>query len=185
MAGKNTVIADNNTEIYENAIYSIVDDYIEQQLEGDSSLVHDNFLHLIRTIAKSIPKPPNDDIKLLDKLFDMYYDLALKYQVRPTLEVFALLVGINRTTFTDWANGEYRLSSGHGDTAKKWKEMCGDVVVHALHNQRGTDANLIFAAKSVYGMVETAPVQMVNKNQKVIGLSDMTIELVRQIEDES
>lgn len=31
--------------------------------------------------------------------------------------------------------------------------------INRLHNQTGTNANLIFVAKAAYGMAETAPVQ--------------------------
>lgn len=51
-------------------------------------------------------------------MFNTYVRLCSKYHVLPTLEVFSFLVGINRTTFTDWMNGVYRTNSSHGDTAK-------------------------------------------------------------------
>ena len=73
--------------------------------------------------------------------------------------MFGILVGINGMTFTDWMNGDYRRSTAHGMTVKKWKETCGAFALDKLHNQTGTNANLIFACKVAYGMAETAPVQ--------------------------
>ena len=72
--------------------------------------------------------------------------------------MFGILVGINNMTFSDWANGDYRTTSTHGITVKKWKETCGAFALDKLHNQTGTNANLIFACKVAYGMAETAPI---------------------------
>ena len=113
---------------------------------------------MIFYIADHIQKPSNDNIELLDKMFNTYVRLCSKYHVLPTLEVFSFLVGINRTTFTDWMNGVYRTNSSHGDTAKKWFDICKNCAINRLHNQTGTNANLIFVAKAAYGMAETAPV---------------------------
>ena len=121
--------------------------------------VSDSFVDMIFYIADHIQKPSNDDIELLDKMFNTYVRLCSKYHVLPTLEVFSFLVGINRTTFTDWMNGVYRTNSSHGDTAKKWFDICKNCAINRLHNQTGTNANLIFVAKAAYGMAETAPVQ--------------------------
>ena len=55
-------------------------------------------------------------------------------------------------------NGEYRTNSAHGNTAKKWFDICKNCAINRLHNQTGTNANLIFVAKAAYGMAETAPV---------------------------
>ena len=57
-------------------------------------------------------------------------------------------------------NGVYRTNSSHGDTAKKWFDICKNCAINRLHNQTGTNANLIFVAKAAYGMAETAPVQV-------------------------
>lgn len=42
---------------------------------------------------------------------------------------------------------------------KKWFDICKNCTLNRLHNQPGTNANLIFVAKAAYGMAETAPVQ--------------------------
>lgn len=55
--------------------------------------------------------------------------------------------------------GDYRTSSSHGTTVKKWFDICKNCTVNRLNNQPGINANLIFVAKAAYGMAETAPVQ--------------------------
>ena len=112
-----------------------------------------------------------------------------------TLEAFSMLININPGTLSDWRSGalrnniyydskgeyikdfaawqlnhrgeQYRVepSSSHAEAVKKWKETCKNFLVNSLQNSRGTDANKIFIAKAAYGMVETAPVPVVNQEQ--------------------
>lgn len=167
---RNTVVVDQTIEVYENDIYRLVDEYIETVLQvspGDydtpkeyKAAVADAFVDMIFYIADRIPKPSNDNIELLDELFDVYVRICTRYNVLPTLEVFSFLVSINRSTFSDWMRGDYRTSTSHGTTVKKWFDICKNCTVNRLNNQAGTNANLIFVAKAAYGMAETAPVQV-------------------------
>lgn len=147
----------NGTEVYLHDIYRYADEYIAQELNGDKDSVSESFVDMVFFIADRIPKPDNADIELLDNIFNIYVRLCSKYKILPTLEVFSFLVGINRSTFTDWSNGEYRSSTAHGNTVKKWLDVCRSFVVNRLHNKPGTDANLIFTAKAAYHMRETSP----------------------------
>lgn len=162
---KDNTVKAQDIEIYLDNINIYADEYINTVLcispdnENYKKEVSDSFVDMIFYIADHIQKPSNDDIELLDKMFNTYVRLCSKYHVLPTLEVFSFLVGINRTTFTDWMNGVYRINSSHGDTAKKWFDICKNCTLNRLHNQAGTNANLIFVAKAAYGMAETAPVQ--------------------------
>ncbi len=106
-----------------------------------------------------------------------------------------MLINVNPCTFSRWSSGEYRTevyydskgeyikdfaawqlnhrgeayraepSTAHGQAVKKWKDICKSFLVDSLQNSRGTDANKIFIAKAAYGMVETAPVPVVNQEQ--------------------
>lgn len=164
----NTIKSEIGIEVYQNDIYRLVDDYIDTELDGDSESVTDNFVSMIFYIADNIQKPSHDDIELLDNLFDIYVRICAKYKVLPTLEVFSFLVGINRNTFTDWAMGRYRVSTAHGSTVKKWFNICKSFTLNRLHNQAGTNSNLIFIAKAAYGMAETAPVQVDEQNNRAL-----------------
>jgi hypothetical protein len=165
----NTTVTEQGIEVYENDIYRLVDEYINTVLqvtpeEFDTqkeykAVVADSFVDMIFYIADRIPKPSNDDIELLDNIFNIFVRVCSKYNVLPTLEVFSFLVNINRSTFSDWMRGDYRTSSSHGTTVKKWFDICKNCTVNRLNNQPGTNANLIFVAKAAYGMAETAPVQ--------------------------
>lgn len=169
MKRNNTVVTDQGIEVYENEIYRLVDEYISTVLQISpedfetqkeyKATVADSYVDMIFYIADRIQKPSNDDIELLDNIFNVYVRICTKYGVLPTLEVFSFLVSINRSTFSDWMRGDYRTSSSHGTTVKKWFDICKNCTINRLNNQAGTNANLIFVAKAAYGMAETAPVQ--------------------------
>lgn len=178
----------NGVEVYLHDIYMYADEYVAKELNGDKDSVRESFVDMIFYIADRIEKPSNDDIELMDDIFDIYIRLCAKYKVLPTLEVFSFLVGINRSTFTDWSNSEYRnkiyytidgerikdintwrfnhrgeeyrevSSDTYSLTTKKWFNICKSFAINKLHNKPGTDANLIFIAKAAYGMRETAPI---------------------------
>lgn len=161
---KDNTVNVNGIDVYLHDIYYYSDKYIVEELELSKDdpdyrqIVADNFVSMILYIHDNIQKPSNDDIKLLDDIFNIYIRLCSKYRVLPTLECFSFLVGVERRTFTDWSNGKTRRST-HSDTVKKWFDTCKSFTVNRLSNQRGTDANLIFVAKAAYGMAEAVPTQ--------------------------
>lgn len=166
---KNTTTTTTGIEVYENQIWQLVDEYINTVLQINQNdydsidkykkEIANNRIDLFFYISDRIEKPNNNDIELLDNIFNIYIRVCGRYGISPTLQMFGILVGINNMTFSDWANGDYRTTSTHGITVKKWKETCGAFALDKLHNQDGTNANLIFACKVAYGMAETAPVQ--------------------------
>ena len=167
---KNTTTTTTGIEVYENQIWQLVDEYIDtvlhinqndyDSIEKYKKEIANNRIDLFFYISDRIEKPNNNDIELLDNIFNIYIRVCGRYGISPTLQMFGILVGINNMTFSDWANGDYRTTSTHGITVKKWKETCGAFALDKLHNQDGTNANLIFACKVAYGMAETAPVQV-------------------------
>ncbi len=159
----NTVITSSGAEVYANSISEYADEFISLELDNRDEDVHDNFQALIFYLSDRIEHPDNGDVDALDAMFDAYVRLCVKYGVLPTIEMFAILVKINRATFTDWKNREYR-TLAHSNTVKKWLSTCKALVIDRLHNQRGTDANLIFTAKAAYGMIEATPGSMVDSN---------------------
>lgn len=159
----NAVMAENGVEVYKNKIYQLADEYIQSELfinpdeiklPENKKIIADNFDDMIYYIADNIDKPSNDDIELLDNIFNIYLRLCTRHSVLPTLDTFSDLVSINNATFTDWANGEYRASSAHGKTVKKWKDICGKRLMRWLHQHQGSDGNKIFTAKAAYGYNE-------------------------------
>lgn len=195
----NTVIASNGAEIYTDRILELADTFIDYELDDkrreDIYNKSSIFRAMILYISDNIDKPDNNDIELLDNIFNIYIRLCVKYDKLPTLELFSMLIKINPATITRWINGEYRTnvyydsngeyikdfaawqlnhreeqyraepSTAHCQTAKKWKEICAGFLMDDLSNTNGTNANKIFTAKAAYGKAETAPVPTVNTEQ--------------------
>ena len=195
----NTVKAYDGSEVYTSKILELADDFFDHELDDKRREgIYNNssiFMSMILYISDNIPKPDNNDIELLDNIFNIYIRLCVKYNMLPTLEAYSMLININPTTLSKWSSGEYRTnvyydskgeyikdfpawrlnhqseqyraepSTAHSQTVKKWKETCKNFLVNSLQNSRGTDANKIFVAKAAYGMVETAPVPVVNQEQ--------------------
>lgn len=195
----NTVTAYNGVEVYTDKIHELADEYItcelseerKQEIYNNSSM----FMAMILYIADNMDKPDNNDIQLLDNIFNIYIRLCVKYNMLPTLECFSMLININPCTLSRWSSGEYRTniyydskgeyikdfaawqlnhqgeqyrvepSTAHSQTVKKWKDTCKNFLVNSLQNSKGVDANKIFIAKAAYGMVETSPVPVQNEEQ--------------------
>jgi len=168
---------------------------LDEERRKDIYTSNSIFTSMLFYISDKIPKPDNGDIQLLDNIFNIYIRLCTKYDKLPTLEKFSILININPGTLSDWSNGTVRNniyydsngeyikdfaawqlnhrgeqytvepSTAHSETVKKWKNICKSFLVDSLQNSRGTDANKIFIAKAAYGMVETAPVPVVNQEQ--------------------
>lgn len=195
----NTVTAYNGVEVYTSNILQFADEFIECELtEERRQDIYNNsntFMAMILYIADNIDKPDNNDIELLDNIFNIYIRLCVKYNMLPTLECFSMLININPSTLSRWSSGEYRTniyydskgnyikdfaawqlnhqgeqyraepSTAHSQAVKKWKDICKNFLVNSLQNSKGVDANKIFIAKAAYGMVETAPVPVQNAEQ--------------------
>ena len=176
----NTVTTSNGIEVYKHDINYYADEYIHSELDIDhvdqdnKQIVKDNFVDMLFYISDRIEKPDNADIKALDYIFNVYVRLCSKYSVNPTLEAFSFLVDIDRTTFTNWLNGQYRTAE-HLNTVKKWMNICKGFLVNNLGNSKGTDANKIFIAKAAYGMAETKAVE-----QEQITGARKTVEQIAQ-----
>lgn len=195
----NAVIANNGVEIYTSNINFYADEFLTRELDNERRQDIYNkssiFRAMILYIADNIDKPDNNDIELLDNIFNIYIRLCVKYDKLPTLELFSMLININPATITRWINGEYRTniyydskgeyikdfaawqlnhkgeqyrvepSTAHCQTSKKWKEICAGFLMDDLSNSNGTNANKIFTAKAAYQKAEVAPIPPANLEQ--------------------
>lgn len=165
MNSKNAETANNGVDVYTTMLYLLADEYIETKLDGKEDDVAKYFRDMIFFMRERIEKPDNSNIEALDKLFEAYVRICTRYGKLPTLECFSWLCGINRSTFTDWKNKEYRLSSAHSNTVQKWFDICRGFAVDELSNSRFANPNLIFISKASYGLRETAPLPVQNPHQ--------------------
>lgn len=170
----NTVKTEEGIEIYTDDMFMYADEYIDTLKDPDSiyNSTGNTFTGLIKYINRNMgfTKEIYADINILNNIWEIYTELVYKYNQKPTIEEYALLIGANRDTLYSWMKGEYRsgdicekLGSSRPDTIKKWQEECklGRYKSAASGNVGG-----IFLCKAVDGMVETAPVQAENPAQK-------------------
>lgn len=166
--------AGNDTGVYVSDIYYYADEYINTLKDTDSIYKPNSnqFTGMIKYINRNMgfTKDIYADINLLNDIWSIYTELVYKYNQNPTIEEYCLLIGISRDTIYAWANGEYRagdicekLGSSRPDTVKKWQEEC------RLGRYKGAasgNVGMIFLCKAVDGMVETAPIGVMNEQQK-------------------
>lgn len=88
----NTVTTYNGVEIYTSKITELADQYINYELDEERrQSIYNNssiFRAMILYISDRIEKPDNNDIELLDNIFNIYIRLCTKYDKLPTLECF-------------------------------------------------------------------------------------------------
>lgn len=170
----NTVKTKEGVEVYTDDMLMYADEYIDTLHDRDSiyNSVGNTFTGMIKYINRHMgfTKEIYADINILNNIWEIYTDLVYKYNQKPTIEEYALLIGVNRDTLYSWMKGETRtgdicekFGSSRSDTIKKWQEECklGRYKSAATGNVGG-----IFLCKAVDGMVETAPVQKENPVQK-------------------
>ena len=184
----NAVKAGNGAEVYETKIHYFADEYINTLSDPDG--INNNpslFTGMIKYIYKRLFKNNpvnNDDISVLDNIFDIYTELCYRYNKRPTLLNFSLLVGISNDTFNAWKNGEYRAgeggaSSAHSLTVKKWLKECESSLVDGATERNSVGC--IFALKANYGYTETPQrIEITGTNTPALSQED-----IRQIADQA
>lgn len=190
----NTVKADNGAEIYLDQFYEVADDYISALNNPDdlygskgncfTGMIKYVNIHLIRKNKDNICA----DLDALNKLWDMYTILTYRYNQKPYIEEFAILLGISRDTIYSWGNGETRadysekLGSSRSDTIKKWQEEC------QTGRRKGASAGSvgdIFLCKAVDGMVETAPAQVPYSGDQRQSLEEIQHRYISENREES
>ena len=195
----NAVRAENGAEVYESRIHELADDYINTLTDPES--INNNpslFTGMIKYIYKYLFKPKRNDkvlynsnsvldtgdIELLDNIWNIYTELCYRYNKRPTLLNFSLLVGIGNDVFNSWIRGEYRAgengaSSPHCQTAKKWKAECESSLVDGATERNSVGC--IFALKANYGYTETPQrIEITGANAPALSQED-----IRQIADQA
>ena len=196
----NTVKTECGIEVYENNIKYFAEEYISDLPEGEDSIYNNPslFTGMIKYIYKHLFKPKKNDkvlynsnsvldtgnIDMLDNIWGIYTDLCYRYNKRPTLLNFSLLVGIGNDVFNSWIRGEYRAgengaSSPHCRTAKKWKAECESSLVDGATERNSVGC--IFALKANYGYTETPQrIEITGANAPALSQED-----IKQIADQA
>lgn len=174
----NTIETPEGVEIYPSRIYELADEY-EASLKDPEQLYKlssSTFTGMIKYINIHMGwrnrnyniKYIYSNIELLDDIWNIYVDLNYKYNQKPTIMEFSIMIGCARDTIYEWAN-EYTRNDIHeksslkrSDTVKGWIKEC------KLGRYKGAAAGnvgYIFLCKAVDGMTETAPVQVDTKRR--------------------
>lgn len=174
----NTIETPDGAEIYPNRIYELADEY-ETSLKDPEQLYKlssSTFTGMVKYINIHMGwrnrnyniKYIYSNIELLDDIWNIYVDLNYKYNQKPTITEFSILIGCSRDTIYSWVNDETRrdnldkLSLKRSDAVKNWLTEC------RLGRYKGAAAGnvgYIFLCKAVDGMTETAPVQVDTKRR--------------------
>lgn len=173
-AANNTVKSENDIEVYTSEIYALVDEYINalpdptnitsRNFTGICQHVYENYIGdlLNNKYNKSANRYP--DIKLLDRLFNIYTSLCCKYNQLPYILEFSIFTGVSRDIINDWKNNNRReLTPEYVHTAKRWAHEC------ELAQVKEKDIKSIFLLKANYGYAETAPVHVEQKQTITAG----------------
>lgn len=195
----NTVRAENGVEVYESKVHELADEYINNLDDPES--INNNpslFTGMLKYIYKYLFKPgkkdkvlyntntvlDTGDIDIIDDIWSIYTELCYKYNKRPTLLNFSLLVGVSNDTFTTWEQGEYRgggdgAGSAHSRTVKKWRKECESSLVDGATERNSVGC--IFALKANYGYTETPQrIEITGTNAPALSQED-----IRQIADQA
>ena len=195
----NTVRAENGAEVYESRIHELADEYINTLSDPES--INNNpslFTGMIKYIYKYLFKPGKRDkvkynsntvldtgnIDLLNNIWDIYTELCYKYNKRPTILNFSLLIGVSSDTIDTWRRGEYRTgsdgaSSVYSDSVKKWLKECESSLVDGATERNSVGC--IFALKANYGYTETPQrIEITGANTPALSQED-----IRQIADQA
>ena len=156
----------SSADVYENNIKYYADEYVNSLRDEDEIYKPNNniFTGMIKYIHKNMcfSRDILADINILNDIWEVYTELVYKYNQKPTIEEYCILIGIHRDTLYSWLKGEYRnsdicykLSASRPDTIKKWQAEC---MLGRYKGAQAGNVGCIFLCKAVDGMVETAPV---------------------------
>ena len=190
-------------KIYNNTIYSIVDDFIESEYTGQTQeelktnraffprlvqYIYNNYIgDLLRNkIEHRLNKiKPIYNINNIDELFNIYTELVYKYKYnnRPLIVEFSLFTGINRDYFYDWRNGlnnNYLICSedetttyNTSDIVAKWINTCEQALIDG--NDTIKD---IFILKAKHGYRDNNNDIQITVNHKSIVSADVLPDLI-------
>lgn len=156
-------------EVYQDQIYFLVDDFNEREYPNKTEeelkenrayfpqlirYIYNNYVKgLLHTdTTKRSYKENKYNIEQLDYIFNIYLSLVYKYKFnnRPTITEFSLLVGIHKETIYNWGAGVNVNSSATPEytvTVKNWLSACEQ----ALIDGNGEYIKEIFLLKSCHG----------------------------------
>lgn len=203
---KDNTVNVNGIDVYENKIYELCDDYINNLdtdiKEAENKITkRSTFRGMLKYIYKNLFKPKKgeniynnsikrnsnlnyDDIELLNDIWDIYTELCYKYNQGPSLLNFSVLTGISSDWLNDVEKGNIRTgsdgaSSAHCQSVKKWLEECEA----GLYDEAGSgNPGAMFLLKSNYGYSEQPQqIQIIGENKPQQSIEEIAARHARYI----
>lgn len=167
----NTVLTDEQIEIYISDIHVMCDQYINSLPDENmiykstvfSGMLNYLYRNKIRFIIEQYRNDNNlnhynNNYELLDCIFNnIYIDLCSRYNIVPSIIQFSVFVNIDNAILSDiksgiWKNNGSKVNSENSQTVKKWYNICESMLLSKATNENSIGS--IFALKSNYGYVE-------------------------------
>ena len=189
---RNTIITQEEIEVYENKMWLLVDEYIDGLIDKDDIKNRLCFSGLLRFIYKHLFKPTvNDiiynrrnsiinysDINALYSVYNMYLDLCAKYKMEYTEMGFTVFSGIDIQTLTDWRNGK-NIPAINGLSTSLWSAFSQRISKNselALSESmlNGNTMSLAYL-KCKYSWIEQSNIQVTanTNNNNIVPLSEI------------
>ena len=190
--------AEQPYKIYDNNIYSLVDEFIEQNYSGltDQELkqdkaffpllvdyLYDNYIGEL--LDNKYKKNTMYNIDIIDNLFNIYRKLVYlyKWNNKPYIVEFSLFTGINKNTFYNWLNGledrkgnlshDAETTRQRSETVEKWFSACE----RALLDSNDTIKD-IFILKAKHGYKDNNNDIQITVNHKAVIDADTLPDLI-------
>ena len=178
---RNTIITQEEIEVYQNKMWLLVDEYIDGLLEKDDIKNRLCFSGLLRFIYRHLFKPTiNDiiynrrnsiinysDINALYSVYNMYLDLCAKYKMEYTETGFTTFSGIDLQTINDWKNGK-NIPAINGLSTSLWSVFAKKISANSEQSLsesmlNGNTMSLAYL-KCKYSWIESSNIQVTSNN---------------------
>lgn len=110
------------------------------------------YRYALMTVGTALNGKIQANMDVLDGLFRrVYLPLSIRYGIVPSIADFSLFIGMDADTISSMANKPntpaYTIYSG-------WMNIIKEFIIGNLSTESGSNINLIFVAKSIYGIHE-------------------------------
>lgn len=164
MLEKNTVITQDGNEVYENNIYLMLDQYIdEHNIEDMHKEPQSRWNAALLYINKNLFKPHPEvlksenrvsntyDINIINTICDIYIELCYEYDKEVSILGFCKLTGIVQDTIYQWGNETTRLGSSASEIYKKLSTEREESLSNMLISGKRNPVGLLGALNRHYG----------------------------------
>ena len=147
---------DDDIKVLSSNINHLIEDFIAEYCDNDSSRVKDSFRHMVVYIADNMPKIDLHDTDIIDRLFNFYVSICLRFDRNPTVELYMYMLGLYDSYAYVIINDSNNkgLQREYQSLQHKWLTLTKGMLCDNLETSDKTSVNKIFLAKAKYGMYD-------------------------------